>query len=65
MATKEDARDEIISDDFLYGAKSIGRFVKRPPRWVYHNQKDLGLIHIGATLVGTKTKITKILSGEV
>jgi hypothetical protein len=56
--------EEALSADLLFGATAIGRYIGRPPRWVYHQQKNLGLGHIGATLIGSKTKLTKLLTGE-
>ena len=50
--------------DALYGATAIGRFINRPPRWVYHQQENLGLTHVGAVLVGSKSKLKKLLTGE-
>jgi hypothetical protein len=67
MSIKEDKRRDEgeLSADILYGAAEIGRYIGRPPRWVYHQQKNLGLGHIGATLVGSKTKLTKLLTNEI
>jgi hypothetical protein len=66
MSIKEaERRDEdTLAQDILYGAEEIGRFVGRPPRWVYHQQKNLGLGHVGATLIGSKTKLIKLLTNE-
>jgi hypothetical protein len=50
--------------DFLWTASEIARFIKRTERFVYHQQKNLGLVHIGGTLVGSKAKLTKLLTGE-
>jgi hypothetical protein len=64
MAVKEDKRcdEEVLGDDLLYGADAIAKFLKRKPRWIYHQQKNLGLGHVGATLVGSKIKLTKLLT---
>jgi len=64
MPVKEDKRrdKEVLGDDLLYGADAIAKFLKRKPRWVYHQQKNLGLAHVGATLVGSKAKLTKLLA---
>ena len=64
MATKQDnCRDEeALGDDLLYGADAIAKFLKRKPRWVYHQQAHLGLTHIGATVIGSKAKLTKLLT---
>jgi hypothetical protein len=50
--------------DLLYGAEEIGRYIGRSKRWVYHQQKNLGLGHIGGTLVGSCSKLAKLLAGE-
>jgi hypothetical protein len=64
MAVKEDKRrdEEVLGDDLLYGADAIAKFLKRKPRWIYHQRKNLGLAHVGATLVGSKAKLTKLLT---
>ena len=59
---KDHAEKVTLGDDLLYGADAIAKFLKRKPRWVYHQQAHLGLTHIGATLVGSKTKLTKLLA---
>jgi hypothetical protein len=65
IAKNEKHRDEeVLGDDLLYTADEVAAFLKRTPRWVYHNQRNLGLGHIGATLVGSKTKLKKLLTGE-
>jgi hypothetical protein len=51
-----------LSADLLFGAVEIARYIGRKPRWVYHQQKNLGLSHVGATLIGSKTKLTKLLT---
>jgi hypothetical protein len=66
MAAKNEQRrdhQETLGDDLLYGADAIAKFLKRKPRWVYHQQKHLGLAHVGATLVGSKARLTKLLTG--
>jgi hypothetical protein len=66
MSVKEAKRrdEDAPSQDILYGAEEIGRYIGRPARWVYHQQRNLNLGHIGATLIGSKTKLTKLLTGE-
>jgi hypothetical protein len=59
---KERHDDDKLAGDLLYGAQAIGDYLGRPPRWVYHQQKNLGLSHVGATLIGSKTKLTKLLT---
>jgi hypothetical protein len=56
--------DEKLADDLLYGAQAIADYIGRDPRWVYYQQKALGLTHVGALLVGSKSKIRKLLTGE-
>jgi hypothetical protein len=66
---EQDRRDQhlhdeaILGNDLLYGALEIAAFLKRKPRWVYHQQNNLGLAHVGATLVASKAKLTKLLAG--
>jgi hypothetical protein len=64
MASKQDNRrdEETLGEDLLYGADAIAKFLNRNTRWVYHQQKNLGLAHVGATLVGSKAKLTKLLA---
>jgi hypothetical protein len=57
-------KDKTEKLDALYGAHEIGDFIDRPARWVYHQQKNLGLVHVGAVLVGSKSKLKKLLTGE-
>jgi hypothetical protein len=57
------AEEKTETLDTLYGAQEIGRFIKRPPRWVYHQQENLGLVHVGSVLVGSKSKLKKLLTG--
>jgi hypothetical protein len=57
-------REANANSDFLWTANEIARFIKRTNRFVYQQQKNLGLVHIGGTLVGSKTKLTKLLTGE-
>ncbi len=59
-----DAEDEKLADDLLFGAPAIGDFVGLSPRAVYHQQDRLGLRHLGAILVGSKSKLKKLLTGE-
>jgi hypothetical protein len=55
--------DEVTpADDWLFGAAPIGKFIGKPRGWVYHKQKALGLHHIGATLVGSKQQLRKLLT---
>jgi hypothetical protein len=56
--------EQVLGDDLLFGADEIGAFLKKSPRWVYYQQRNLGLGHIGATLVGSKRALTKLFSGE-
>ncbi len=66
MLTKksEDRHEEVLGDDLLFGAPEIAAFLKRSERWVYYQQGHLGLSHVGATLIGSKTKLKKLLTGE-
>jgi hypothetical protein len=65
MAIKQDHRrdEETLGDDLLYGADAIAKYLKRTPRWIYHQQKNLNLAHVGGTLVGSKTKLRQLLAG--
>jgi hypothetical protein len=62
MTRRED--DEKLADDMLYGAQAIADFLGLNPRQVYHQQRELGLAHLGAMLVGSKSKLKKRLTGE-
>ena len=43
IAKNEKRRDEeVLGDDLLYTADEVAAFLKRTPRWVYHNQRNLG-----------------------
>ena len=59
-----DEKDEKLADDLLYGATTIADFTGLTERQVYHQQKNSGLTHLGATLVGSKSKLKKLLAGE-
>jgi hypothetical protein len=56
--------EQRLADDLLYGAVEIGNFISRKPAWVYYQQKNLGLTHVGALLVGSKKRLKKLLTGE-
>jgi hypothetical protein len=58
------ADNDRLADDLLRGAEQIAEFTGLTVRQVYHQQKNLRLTHLGATLIGTKNKITKLLTGE-
>lgn len=60
-----DKNDEKPADDLLYGAQAISDETGLSVRQVYHQQKNLGLAHLGAMLVGSKKKLKKLLAGEV
>jgi hypothetical protein len=64
MSIKKEKRHDSdrLADDLLYGAEEIGDHLGKPPRWVYHQQKNLGLTHIGATLVASKAKLKQLFS---
>jgi hypothetical protein len=65
MAVKEDKRrDQDESDDFLWTAIEIAKFIRRTERFVYHQQKNLQLRRIGGTLVGSKKALTALIAGE-
>jgi hypothetical protein len=59
------AKDQKLADDVLYGASAIAQFTGLSERQVYHQQKNLQLAHLGAMLVGSKKKLTELLTGEV
>jgi hypothetical protein len=63
MSVKKEKRDEDrLAEDLLFGAQEVADYLGRKPRWVYHQQKNLGLGHCGATLIGSKSKLTKLLT---
>ena len=39
---KDHAEKVTLGDDLLYGADAIAKFLKRKPRWVYHQQAHPG-----------------------
>jgi hypothetical protein len=57
--------NEKLADDMLYGAQAIADYLGLDPRQVYHQQRNLGLTHLGAMLVGSKKKLKKLLASEV
>lgn len=57
-----DRDEEVLGDDLLFGANQIAAFLKRPRRWVYHQQEALGLNHVGGGLVGSRSKLRKLLA---
>jgi hypothetical protein len=52
-----------LSEDVLFGAQAIGDHVGKPRCWVYDYQKQLGLDHVGATLIGRKSELNRRLGG--
>jgi hypothetical protein len=52
-----------LSDDVLFGAPAIAQFVGLSER-VYHQQKNLRLKKLGAILVGSRKRLTELLTGE-
>jgi hypothetical protein len=56
--------NEKLADDLLFGAQAIADYTGLDPRQVYHQQKNLGLGHLGAVLTGSKKKLKKLLAGE-
>jgi hypothetical protein len=59
---RPDDETKVLGDDLLFGADQIAAFLKRPRRWVYHQQEALGLNHVGGGLVGSRSKLTKLLA---
>jgi hypothetical protein len=53
---------DVLGNDLLFGAEAIAAFLKRSPRWIYYQQANLGLKHIGATLVGSKSRLRALFS---
>jgi hypothetical protein len=58
------ADKERLADDLLHGAEEIAEYTGLTARQIYHQQKNLGLVHLGALLIGSKTKLRKLLTGE-
>jgi hypothetical protein len=56
--------NERLADDLLRGAEEISEYTGLTIRQVYHQQKNLGLTHLGAMLIGSKSKLRKLLTGE-
>lgn len=59
-----DAKDEKLADDLLFGARPIADFIGLTERQVYHQQRALGLRRLGAILVGSKSKLRRLLAGD-
>ena len=55
---------DVLGDDLLFGAEAIAAFLKRSPRWVYYQQDNLDLKHIGATLVASKSRLRALFSAS-
>ena len=49
--------NETLADDMLYGAQEITNYTRLTVRQVYHQQKNLGLKHLGAMLVGSSPSL--------
>jgi hypothetical protein len=66
-----DKTETLPDDDLLDGAGEVSDFLKKKglkkmgPRGVYHYQDELGLTHLNGRLIGSKTKLTKLLTGDV
>ncbi len=59
-----DEKNERLANDLLRGAEQIAEWTGLSVRQVYHQQRNLGLTHLGAMLVGSKSKLKKLLTGE-
>ena len=65
-----DKTNTLAEGDLLDGAGEVSKFLKElglkkmGPRGVYHYQAQLGLKHLGGRLIGSKSKLTKLLTGE-
>jgi hypothetical protein len=57
-------KNERLADDLLCGAEEIAEWTGLTPRQVYHQQRNLGLTHLGAMLIGSKNRLKKLLTGE-
>jgi hypothetical protein len=58
------AKEQKLADDALYGAPAIAKFVGLSPRQIYHQQRNLRLKKLGSILVGSKKRLTELLTGE-
>ena len=65
MSTQNKHEDDTLARDLLFGAAAIAKYIGRNQRYVYHQQKNLRLTHIGGQLVASKAKLKKVLAGEV
>lgn len=66
-----DKTGTLADGDLLDGAVEVSRFLKKKglkkmgPRGVYHYATQLGLTHLNGRLIGSKQKITRILTSGV
>jgi hypothetical protein len=59
--SKQDDNED-LARDLLFGAAQIAKFIGRPRQFVYAQQTALGVRHVGATLVASKTALRKTLT---
>jgi hypothetical protein len=52
-----------LSDDLLFGADAIARYLGKPRWWVYHNQNCLPIDRTGQTLTSTQSRLDRHFSG--
>jgi 3-methyladenine DNA glycosylase Tag len=63
--------ETLPDDDLLDGAEEVSAFLKKKglkkmgPRSVYHYKEALGLTPLNGRLIGSKTRLRKLLTGEV
>jgi hypothetical protein len=55
---------EKLADDILIGAKAIAAECGLSERQVYAKQSDLGLTHLGALLIGSKSGLKRRLTNR-
>jgi hypothetical protein len=53
----------IPDHDGVVGAEAISALLNVSPKWVYDNQKELGLKKIGQLLFGVRQKLLEMVGG--
>ena len=59
-----DHKQTRLADDILIGAKAVAKEAGLTERQVYAYQKELGLTHMGALLIGSRSGLKKRLTGN-
>jgi hypothetical protein len=63
-ANQAPAEPAVLADDLLIGAEAIAAYTGLSVRQVYYQQENLGLRHLGSTLIGSCNNLRALLTGR-